>query len=218
MAKYELVSFDICPFVQRSVITLKRKQVDFTVRYINLKDPPQWFLDISPRRKVPLLNVDDTTLFESAVINEYLDEVTGGGFLPKDPLQKAQCRAWIEFASEMIVTQYLAMKAGDEAGFNEKLDRTLAQLQRLEPLVQTPLYLGEAFSLVDSSYAPFFMRHAIIEELLGKDILADTPKVKQWSQQLLAMDDVQQSVQENFPREFIQYFTNEGSWIAKKGS
>ena len=44
----ELISFNLCPFVQRSVITLLKKGIDFKITYIDLANPPEWFLDISP--------------------------------------------------------------------------------------------------------------------------------------------------------------------------
>jgi glutathione S-transferase len=97
-----LISFKTCPFVQRAVITLKHKDIDFDITYIDLADPPDWFLEMSPLKKVPVLKVDDEILFESAVINEYLDEITGGDLQPKDPLARAKNRAWIEFASNML--------------------------------------------------------------------------------------------------------------------
>src|SRR5512143_528618 len=54
-AKPHLVSFKLCPFVQRSVIMLKEKHVDFDITYIDLDNPPDWFKAISPFGKVPLL-------------------------------------------------------------------------------------------------------------------------------------------------------------------
>ena len=39
-SEYRLVSFDVCPFVQRSVITLEEKGVCYDVEYIELGDPP----------------------------------------------------------------------------------------------------------------------------------------------------------------------------------
>ncbi len=72
---YQLISFVLCPFVQRSVITLKEKQVPFDITYVDLQNLPDWFNAISPMGKVPVLRVDEKrVLFESAVINEYLDE------------------------------------------------------------------------------------------------------------------------------------------------
>ncbi|MDX1655109.1 MAG: glutathione S-transferase N-terminal domain-containing protein, partial [Candidatus Competibacteraceae bacterium] len=72
MADLQLVSFDLCPFVQRSVIALKEKGAQFEIAYIDLKDPPEWFKKLSPLGKVPLLRVGEEVLFESAAINEYL--------------------------------------------------------------------------------------------------------------------------------------------------
>lgn len=72
-----LVSSKTCPFVQRAVILLLEKRVEHEVTYIDLASKPQWFLDKSPRGKVPLLMVEGATLFESQAICEYLDETRG---------------------------------------------------------------------------------------------------------------------------------------------
>jgi len=98
--KLELISFKICPYVQRSVIVLKHKHADFDVTYIDLGNPPDWFREISPFGKVPVLRVDDSeVIFESAVIAEFLDEVTPGEPLqPQDPLLRAKNRAWTSAA------------------------------------------------------------------------------------------------------------------------
>lgn len=213
MSQYELISFSLCPYVQRSVITLNHKQIEFDVSYIDLKSPPLWFLEISPMGKVPVLKVNGRVLFESAVINEYLDEVTGGGLLPTDALDKAQCRAWIEFASELLGNQYMSLLAKDESGFSERLETLQKHFARLQQVVKGPYFLGEDFSLVDTAFAPFFMRHAIVEQLLGKELLTSYPKVKSWSQAMLSLDEVQDSVPKNFAKEFIDYFKNESSWI-----
>lgn len=55
------------------MILLRAKQIEFDVTYVNLRDKPAWFLDISPHGKVPVLKVDDEILFESNAIAEYLD-------------------------------------------------------------------------------------------------------------------------------------------------
>ena len=53
--------------------------------------------------KVPVLIVDENkVLFESAVICEYLNEITFGSLHSKDPLEKARHRAWIEFGSGIL--------------------------------------------------------------------------------------------------------------------
>ncbi|NOX75910.1 MAG: glutathione S-transferase family protein [Gammaproteobacteria bacterium] len=90
--KPELISFNICPYVERSVITLAEKGVDFDITYIDVYDPPVWFRDISPLGKVPVLRYGDAVIFESAIINEFLDEITPPPLHPTDPLTRAQHR------------------------------------------------------------------------------------------------------------------------------
>ena len=82
----ELISTRRCPFVQRSLITLNYKNIEHQMTFVDLDNPPAWFSEISPFGKVPLLRVDkDTVIFESAVINEFLDEITPGQLHPTDP-------------------------------------------------------------------------------------------------------------------------------------
>src|SRR3954471_2724596 len=101
--QFKLVSFPICPYVQRAVITLKFKKVPFEIEYIDLKNKPEWFLKLSPLGKVPILIIDNgkEVIFESTVINELLDEVTPPATLSKDPVIKAKERAWIIFADTL---------------------------------------------------------------------------------------------------------------------
>src|SRR3989442_11130503 len=75
MAKYRLVSFKTCPWVQRAAIVLREKKVDFEFRHIDPHDPPHWFLPFSPHRKVPVLPIHHrVSLFESNAIAEDLPE------------------------------------------------------------------------------------------------------------------------------------------------
>lgn len=60
-------------------------------------------MQLSPLGKVPILIIEDTVIFESATINEYLDEIAPGRELqPSDPLRRTHNRAWIEFTSTIL--------------------------------------------------------------------------------------------------------------------
>ncbi len=82
---FHLISSVTCPWVQRSVITMRAKGVEFDVTYVNLQDKPDWFLEVSPHGKVPVLKVDDVALFESNAIAEYLDETFEPKLHPSEP-------------------------------------------------------------------------------------------------------------------------------------
>jgi glutathione S-transferase len=69
-----LISHVLCPYVQRAVIALTERRVPFERVDVDLSNKPQWFTAISPLGKTPVLQVDDTAIFESAVILEYLEE------------------------------------------------------------------------------------------------------------------------------------------------
>ncbi len=197
----ELISFKLCPFVQRAVIALKEKKSSFEITYIDINDPPDWFKEISPLGKVPLLKVDDTVLFESAVISEYIDETSPGSLHPDDPLQRARHRGWIEFASACLETLYTINTSGDQTAFDGAVETMKGRLQRIEnALVEGPFFSGRHFSLVDAAFAPLLMRLDLLQRLTALDLVSATPKVAQWTELLLQRQSVEQSVVEEFPQ------------------
>ena len=204
-AKPRLVSFKLCPFVQRSVITLLHKGVDFDIEYIDLADKPDWFLEISPLGKVPVLRVGSESLFESAVINEYLDETTGDPLHPTDPLARAKNRAWIEFGSGLLGAQYRACIAKDEDALDKALEDLDAGLARVAGAMAGPPYFnGGALSLVDTAYAPLFMRQALLAERTRRDPYGGQDKIRGWAEALLGLEAVEKSVVPEFPKLFAK--------------
>jgi glutathione S-transferase len=211
----ELISFELCPFVQRSVITLLKKGIDFKITYIDLDDPPDWFLKISPLGKVPVVRYGDEVLFESAVINEFLDEITPAPIMPAEPLHKAKDRAWIEYSSQLIVDQYLMSVADNSSDFEKHSEALIDKLQRLEDTVDgTGFFRGQVFSLVDSALAPLFTRFEIISKQFSKDLISAFPKLAAISQRLLDLDYVQKSVTENFEDVYVGYLKKHNSYLA----
>ncbi|MCH7880064.1 MAG: glutathione S-transferase family protein [Proteobacteria bacterium] len=204
MMSFELISFKTCPFVQRAAITLGYKNVEHTVTFIDLAEPPDWFLDLSPLKKVPVLKVDGEILFESAVINEYLDEITGGELQPKDPLERAMNRAWIEFASNMLGNSYMMKNAPDKEKYEKYRDALVSQLHRVENrLGEGPWFNGEQFSLADTAFAPLFAHDAVADYRFSSIDPASTPKVDAWSKRLLALPAVKNSVVSDFDSLFL---------------
>ena len=199
----ELISFKLCPYVQRAVIALKEKGLDFKITYIDLKNKPEWFKKLSPMGKVPVLKVGDTVLFESAVIAEYLDETNPPALHPADPLLKAKNRAWIEYASELFMGLYRFVTASQPGQCDNLQGELRLRLERLEgELGSGPFFNGPDFALVDACFAPFFMRLALVEEQQPMRLLKGLPRVERWSRALLARPSVRASVVEDFPELF----------------
>lgn len=222
MEKPILISFKLCPFVQRSVINLLEKKVDYEIRYIDLANKPDWFLKISPFGKVPVLQVGEDVLFESAVINEYLDETQPPALHPKDPLQKAKHRAWAEFASALLMDQYGWTMSKVEADSEKKKEEILSKFKILESILPEPkngrlFFAGETVHLVDTAYAPFFMRLDFLKAKGASfDLLSGFPKLKIWSETLLSLPSVKNSVLPEVPKEYIDFIKAHSSWLGGK--
>ncbi|GMQ96888.1 MAG: glutathione S-transferase family protein [Gammaproteobacteria bacterium] len=212
----ELVSFNLCPFVQRSIITLLYKQVDYKITYIDISNPPYWFVDISPFSKVPLLRIDGAhVLFESAVINEYIDDITPNRMQPEDPLLRALNRAWIEVGSACLVDLFKLLSTKDEKIFKLKQDEMIDRLDQVEEVLdEKPFFNGPDLSLVDMAYAPLFMRLAILGKTSPLYSSTELPNVDAWSKALLALPAVQSSVIPDFEELFVKSIKNDNGYAA----
>jgi glutathione S-transferase len=199
MPTYKLISFELCPFVQRATITLEEKAIPYAIEYVDLTAKPAWFLELSPTGKVPLLLVADdtggqTVLFESVWINEYLDEVTPGRLSPSDPLQKAQQRAMTEFSSLAMHDTWRLMVTEDRTEFDEHRHELHSKLRHFEKNVIGPFYAGETFSLVDAATIPLLIRVGWMEEIMPEiELFAGLAKVRAWHDAALVRPSVQRS-------------------------
>ncbi|MET4692819.1 glutathione S-transferase family protein [Endozoicomonas lisbonensis] len=215
MPKIELISFKLCPFVQRSVITLLEKNIPFEVTYIDLENKPDWFLKISPTGKVPLLRInDEVILFESAVINEYLDEISPPSLQPQDPLEKARNRAWIEFGSTLLMSGHKLRVAQDKDTYQSERSNLINQLQQLEEQLDgKDFFNGDQFSLVDAAYAPVFRSIIFLDKNFPTDILGDTPGLKKWADNLLTRPSVKNAVVDDFEELSIRRLKSGSSYL-----
>lgn len=210
----QLVSFALCPFVQRAVIALTEKQVDFSIEYVDLENPPEWFNQASPLGKVPILRVDGEVIFESSVILDYLDETQMPRLHPASPLKRAQHKAWIEYGSGLLMDQLAICKARDEGEYQRKTEILRHKLQRLVDPLAAGQFTGDTdFTLLDAAYAPLFMRMAILAGMHEKQSHLLPKGVESWSERLLDRPSVVSSVVEDFSARFIDYFTARQSWL-----
>ena len=215
MTTYRLISFKLCPYVQRAAIVLAEKDVKFERVDIDLADKPDWFLALSPLGKVPVLVVEtegrQEVLFESAVIAEYLDEVLAPRLHPADPLDRARHRAWIEFASATLADLY-RYYAGDRSAFESAaaaLDQKFARLEA--ELGDGPYFAGEHFSLVDAAFAPVFRYFPAFDAFLDHGLLRGRPRLAAWGVVLAKRRSVIGAVSADFTPALIDYIaTREG--------
>jgi len=213
----KLVSFEACPFVQRVAITLQYKKIDYDIEYVDLGSPPEWFLAISPLKKVPLLIVDGAVIFESAVINEYIDEAYSPKLHPEDLLMKAINRSWIEFCNNISLYTFQLTIKEKKSDFEATLAVLLNDFDLVEDYLNAqPFFNGKQFSLVDSSYAPVFQRLEFLGQIYEPVIVsARHPKVVKWKDNLLSLKAVKRSTVAEIQNLYYQLLWTRQGYISQ---
>ena len=219
--KLDLYLYDFCPFCQRIQITAQSNGLEHNIHWLDSADTPDWFYKISPLGTVPVIQVDDSqTIFESAVINEFLDQVGNNDMLPQDPVKRAISRAWIEYASSCQVAFSGMLGAADKDAFKKARKAFVAKLQTVEDAMQAGIIAPqpEHLSLLDTSFAPLFVRMQLLGQTVKILEPAALPKVQQWMQWILENQAVKATISENFPDIFKKFANHRGpgGYIAKK--
>lgn len=215
-APLKLISHKLCPYVQRAVIALKEKGVPFERIDIDLENKPDWFLKISPLGKVPVLQVGDKAVFESAVILEYLEETLPHPLHPKDALTRAEHRAWMEFGSAVLGDVWVLETTGDKATFDAKVKQASDKFTRLEErLVAGPWFDGDKFSLVDAVFAPVFRYFDTIDEIGDFGILDNKPKIARWRKSLRERASVRDAVSAEYPALLTAFMNKHKSYLSQ---
>ena len=199
MNELTLISHHLCPFVQRAVISLTEKAVDFERLEVDLSNKPDWFKEMSPLGKTPVLKVGNSIIFESSVILEYLEETQPRALHPTDPVQRAEHRSWIEFGSSILNDIGGVYAAKDEPSFKSKVEILAEKFARLENrLAKGPYFAGNCFSLVDAAYGPIFRYFDVFEQIGDFGILSEKPKIAAWRIALHARHSIKTAVSHDY--------------------
>ncbi|MEM8985916.1 MAG: glutathione S-transferase family protein [Pseudomonadota bacterium] len=213
----KIVSFKICPFVQRVTALLEAKQIDYEVEFISLSDKPDWFLEISPNGQVPILITDNgIALFESDAIVEYLEEA----YPPLQPdlslEQKAINRAWSYLASKNYLVQCSAQRSGDKDTLTERSLKLGKAFDRMEDqLGDTTFFNGDDLGMVDIAWLTLLHRADIIKRHTGYDFIGVRPKLKQWQTNILNLDIAQKSVTPDFEKTFTDFYLSDQTYLGR---
>ena len=219
-SKFKLCSFRTCPWVHRAAIVLQEKGVDYEIEYIDRDNRPDWFLKISPHSKVPVLIVDDETpLFESGAIAEYLDEVIEPRLHPADALKRAQNRAWNDYAPIFSTITHVS-NATDETDLKKRAEDAAVKMIKLEEALAQrgndgPYFNGPEFSLVDASYAPSLLRYSYLERLYPLGLMDKFPRLAAWRDALVARPSVMAAVGQDFEAFWRANLQKKNRWVAR---
>jgi glutathione S-transferase len=134
---------------------------------------------------VPVLVDGAAVIYESAIINEYLDEkYPEPPLVPKDPARRAQVRIWIDFANTRL------QRAGGYIAHDYEVEKSKEELKEylatLDREMRDREYIVGDYSLADITYIPFFTRLARYQATVDDSV----PNVKAWMERLLARPTV----------------------------
>jgi glutathione S-transferase len=179
---------------RKVLTTLAEKQAKHEFVLVDLMTgahkKPDYMAQHQPFGQVPALEDGDFKLYESRAIIRYLDETLPGQALtPKDPKGRALMEQWISVETSNFtphvmtyVTQHMfaPMRGGqpDLAKVEEakpKLQAALAVLDK--QLAKGPHFLGDAFTLADICYMPYFEYGM---QTPAKDVIGSHSNVMAW--------------------------------------
>ena len=187
MPDIQVISAEVCPFAQRTLMTLLEKDIDYEHIEINLRQKPDWFEEVSPYSKVPVLRRGDLTVYESAIINEYLDEVyPEPALMPKDPGERARARIWIDFDNVKFVPAHYKVLLSDDGDTRARLAETITdalkfmEREALGKRKAGPYWLGPELSLADLSIYPHMERFCVLEAYRGIEMPRECGALREW--------------------------------------
>ena len=222
MAVFELISNHLCPYTQRAVIQLAEKGLACERTYVDLASKPEWFVQLSPLGKVPVLRVDGTAIFETWVICEYIEDVAPGtaSLHPQAPLARAHHRSWTEFASAVIADVFAFYMASDATAFERKCADLASRFGRLEEWLgrspgEGPYFDGQRFSLVDAAFAPIFRLFDTFDRIGDFGIFEGLHRVGIYRAALGERPSVRQAVVADYAQIFQRYLCERGSHLSR---
>jgi len=120
-------------------------------------------------------------IYESAIINEYLEEkYPEMPLMPRDPILRSRVRIWVDYANTRL------QRAGGYIAHDYEVEKSKQELKQylatLDQEMRHREYIAGDYSLADITYIPFFTRLERYQATIDDSV----PNVKDWMERLLA--------------------------------
>jgi RNA polymerase-associated protein len=155
-----LYSGTTCPFSQRCRNVLYEKGMDFQIVDVDLHNKPEDLAVMNPYNQVPVLVERDLILYESNIINEYIDDrFPHPQLMPADPVMRARARLFLfRFEHEMF-THVETLEKGNQRNADKARSSIRDSLAQIAPVFAKQKYmLGDEFSMLDVAIVPLLWR------------------------------------------------------------
>jgi glutathione S-transferase len=188
----KLYDYQDCPFAQKVKVVLAEKELEYETIFVDLRKGEQKhpeFLKLNPYGRVPVLIDEEVIVYDSTIINEYLeDEYPHPALMPDDSAARARVRLLEDFCDNSFLPSagFVLAELGKPEGeqdadrlqrYRNELGRGLA---RLETHFGGKEYLVDRFSLADVAFVPA----VLILDRLGVEVDPRLRQVAAWIERL----------------------------------
>jgi glutathione S-transferase len=166
----KLYDYPDCPFCQKVRVVLAEKDLEYEKIFVDLRKQEQKlpdFLRLNPYGKVPVLVDEDAVIYDSTIINEYLeDEYPIPSLMPEDSQGRARVRMMEDYCDNsfippttMLLTQLRKTEAERDV---QRVEQARDELRRALYFLRDSLggqdhLVGKDFTLADAAFAPRIM-------------------------------------------------------------
>jgi len=201
-----LFSTTYCPYAWCTRIVLHEKGIPFEVYEVDLKAKQDDFNRVSPTGKVPVLVDGETRVWESMVINEYLEEkYAGPRLLGETPEERAQVRALIldlngtrsQPLARLAAMLYYGRERRDDDRIQRQIDLWEEFLDQVDRYFGTREWYGlEHFSMADINLYTMVR----VSQGFGLDIGEERRNLHRWLEQVESRESVRRSAPTSVPQ------------------
>ena len=155
-----LYSATTCPFSHRCRIVLFEKGMDFQIIDVDLDNKPEDLAVMSPYGRVPVLVERELILYESNIINEYVDDrFPHPQLMPADPVMRARARLFLHRFEQELFCHIDAVEGGTPKVADKARAAICDNLTVISPVFAKQKYmLGDEFSMLDVAISPLLWR------------------------------------------------------------
>jgi RNA polymerase-associated protein len=155
-----LYSGTACPFSQRCRIVLYEKGMDFEIKDIDPMEKADEIAAMNPYSQVPILVERELTLYESNIINEYIDErFPHPQLMPADPVMRARARLFLHNFERDLFSHLNDIVNGTPKVAEKARIIVRDNLTQIAPIFNKQKYmLGDDYSMLDVAIAPLLWR------------------------------------------------------------
>jgi stringent starvation protein A len=148
------------PFSQRCRFVLFEKGMDFVINDVDMYNKPEDIAVMNPYNQVPILVERDLVLYESNIINEYIDErFPHPQLMPADPIMRARARLFLYRFEKELFSQIDNLDSASQQKSDKARQIIRDNLVQIAPVfTKQKFMLGDEFSMLDVAIAPLLWR------------------------------------------------------------